>query len=80
MHKTYFKKNTNDGIVENKTVWKFIKAFFIEVITNKTTCPLKKDDDKIVSEEKDFVETFNNNNYINVAENSSGIKPSHVAL
>ena len=29
---------------------------------------------------KDFVETFNNNNYINVAENSSGIKPSHVAL
>ena len=36
-------------------------------------------DDKIVSEENDLAETFNKN-YINIVENSSGIRSYNVAL
>ena len=36
-------------------------------------------DDKILSEEKDLVETFNKH-YINIVENSIGIKSYNVAL
>ena len=35
--------------------------------------------DKIITEEKDLVETFNKH-YVNIVEKSSGIKPVNVAM
>ena len=72
------KKVTKHGIVTNKMFWKFIKPFLANRGHERNNIMLIKYD-KIVSEENDLAETFNKN-YINIVENSSGIRSYNVAL
>ena len=77
--KLYLNKSAADGIVTNKSFWKFIKPF----LKNKS-CHAQNDimliqNDEIITEEKDLVEIFNKH-YINIVEKSSGIKPVNVAM
>ena len=77
--KFYLNKLAADGIVTNKSFWKFIKPF----LQNKS-CHAQNDimliqNDEIITEEKDLVEIFNKH-YINIVEKSSGIKPVNVAM
>ena len=77
--KMYLNKLAADGIVTNKSFWKFINPF----LKNKS-CHAQNDimliqNDEIITEEKDLVEIFNKH-YINIVEKSSGIKPVNVAM
>ena len=77
--KLYLNKSAADGIVTDKSFWKFIKPF----LKNKS-CHLQNDimlieNDEIITEEKDLVEIFNEH-YINIVEKSSGIKPVNVTM
>ena len=72
--KTHFHNITQNGVVENKDFWNTVKPF----ITNKSG-KLKSDitiihNEEIIRDEQKLVEIFNNE-YINIVENSSGIKP-----
>ena len=65
---------TQNGVVENKDFWNTVKPF----ITNKSG-KLKSDitiihNEEIIRDEQKLVEIFNNE-YINIVEKSSGIKP-----
>ena len=77
--KLYLNKLAADGIVTNKSFWKFIKPF----LKNKS-CHAQNDimliqNDEIITEENDLVEIFNKH-YINIVERSSRIKPVNVAM
>ena len=78
--KLYLNKSAADGIVTNKSFWKFIKPF----LKNKS-CHAQNDimliqnDEIITTEERDLVETFNKH-YTNIAEKSSGIKLVNVIM
>ena len=77
--KLYLNKSAADGIVTNKSFWKFIKPF----LKNKS-CHAQNDmmlikNGEIITEEKDLAATFNKH-YINIVEKSSGIKPANVAM
>ena len=57
--KLYLDKLTVDGIITNKSFWKFIKPF----LKNKS-CHVQNDimliqNDEIITKEKDLTETFN---------------------
>ena len=72
--KTHFHNITQNGVVENKDFWNTVKPF----ITNKSG-KLKSDitiihNEEIIRDEQKLVEIFNNE-YINIVEKSSGIKP-----
>ena len=72
--KTHFHNITQNGVVENKDFWNAVKPF----ITNKSG-KLKSDitiihNEEIIRDEQKLVEIFNNE-YINIVEKSSGIKP-----
>ena len=76
--KLYLNKSAADGIVTNKSFWKFIKPF----LKNKS-CHAQNDimliqNDEIITEVT-LVEIFNKH-YINIVEKSSGIKPVNVAM
>lgn len=58
--KSYFKKVTDNGIVANKKIWKFVKLHLTSKCCPKQNNILLIKHDKIVSEEKVLVETFNN--------------------
>ena len=72
--KTYFYTITNSGIISNKIFWNTVKPF----ITNKSG--LTNNDimiihnDLTISNESELTKLFNDH-YINIVENSSGIKP-----
>ena len=70
MLKKYFKKVTDNRIVTNKTFWKFIKPFLTNKSFHEQNNIMLIKNGKIVSEEKDLVETFNKH-YISIV----GIKP-----
>ena len=78
--KLYLNKSAADGIVTNKSFWKFIKPF----LKNKS-CHAQNDimliqnDEIITTEERDLVETFNKH-YTNIVEKSSGIKLVNVIM
>ena len=72
-------KVIDNDIVTNKAFWKFIKPFLRNKSCHEQNNIMLIKDDKIVSEEKDLVETFNKH-YINIVENSIGIKSYNVAL
>ena len=67
---------TGNGIVTNKTFLKFIKPFLTNQSCNKQNKIMLIKDDKVLSEKK---EAFNKH-YVNIVENSSGIKPYKVTL
>ena len=76
--KLYLNKSAADGIVTNKSFWKFIKPF----LKNKS-CHAQNDimliqNDEIITEVT-LVEIFNKH-YINIVEKSSGIKPVNIAM
>ena len=76
--KKYFNDITNYGIATNKNFWNLIKPF----LTNKGHLNHQGimifDGKKIITNETELVEVFNNH-YINIVEKSSGIKSRHVA-
>ena len=77
--KLYLNKLAADGIITNKSFWKFIKPFL-----KNRNCYTQNNitliqNGEIITEEKNLVETFNNH-YINIVERSSGIKPVDVAM
>ena len=76
--KKYFNDITNYGIATNKNFWNRRKPF----LTNKGHLNQQDimifDGKKIIANETELVEVFNNH-YINIVEKSSGIKLRHVA-
>ena len=76
--KKYFNDITNYGIATNKNFWNLIKPF----LTNKGHLNHQDimifDGKKIITNETELVEVFNNH-YINIVEKSSGKKSRHVA-
>ena len=76
--KNHFKRVTSNGLMSNKAFWDLVKPF----LSNKgvlagTDISLVKDD-KIVTDDHDLCEIFNDH-YINIVENTSGKKPSSIA-
>ena len=76
--KNHFKRATSNGLMSNKAFWDLVKPF----LSNKgvlagTDISLIKDD-KIVTDDHDICEIFNDY-YINIVENTSGKKPSSIA-
>lgn len=73
----HFNNVMENGIITNKTFWKTVKPF----ITNKSGTGNKKimivRNDKIITDDSELVEVFNNE-YINIVEKCSGIKPDHL--
>ena len=73
--KNHLKKITEKGITTNKDFWNFVKSF----LTNKgfidSTDITSKLGNKIITEETQLVESFNNH-FINIIEQSSGLKPT----
>ena len=72
--KNYFRKIGQQGIVTNKKFWNTIKPFLTNKghISSNDIVLIEKD--SIITEEKKLVELFNNH-YINIVQNSSGMKP-----
>ena len=76
--KNHFKRVTSNGLMSNKAFWNLVKPF----LSNKgvlacTDISLIKDD-KIVTNDHDLCEIFNDY-HINIVENTSGKKPSSIA-
>ena len=76
--KNHFKRVTSNGLMSNKAFWNLVKPF----LSNKgvlacTDISLIKDD-KIVTDDHDLCEIFNDY-YIKIVENTSGKKPSSIA-
>ena len=73
--KNYFRKVTDNGIMDNKNVWDMVKPF----VTNKSGLTSHDimiiHNDSLITDEKELTELFNEQ-YINIVEKSSGIKPS----
>ena len=72
------KQITSNGFMSNKAFWDLVKPF----LSNKgvlagTDISLIKDD-KIVTDDLDLCEIFNDY-YINIVENTAGKKPSSIA-
>ena len=76
--KNHFKRVTENGVMTNKDFWKLVKPF----LTNKGGLSgndiLLVKDDKIITEDRELAETFNDH-YINIVEKSSGKKPQSLA-
>ena len=68
----YLNKLTADGIVTNKSFWKFIKPFLKSKCCYEQNNIMLIQNDQIITEEKDLVETFTLH-YIDIVEKSSGI-------
>ena len=76
--KNHFKRVTSNGLMSNTAFWDLVKPF----LSNKgvlagTDISLIKDD-KIVTDDHDLGEIFNDY-HINIVENTSGKKPSRIA-
>ena len=68
------KRATKNGLLSNRDFWKFFKPYFTNkggLISNDI---MLLENGKIVTEEKEIVEIFNDH-YINIVENTSGWKP-----
>ena len=76
--KNHFKRVTSNGLMSIKAFWNLVKPF----LSNKgllagTDISLVKDD-KIVTDDHNLCEIFNDY-YMNIVENTSGKKPSSIA-
>ena len=63
----YLNKLTADGIVTNKSFWKFIKPFLKSKCCYEQNNVILIQNDQIITEEKDLVETFTKH-YIDIVE------------
>ena len=73
--KNHLKKITEKGITTNKDFWNFVKPFLTNKSFIDSTDITLKLDNKIITEETKLVKSFNNY-YINILEQSSGLKPT----
>ena len=62
------------GLVTNRSFWNFVKPFMTKKSCNAQNDIMLTDSGKVIVEESDLVETFNNH-YINIVEKSSRQKP-----
>ena len=76
-NRKFFREATKSGVMSNKTFWETVKP----LLTNKgcmtNDCISIEKDGDIIRDEKLLVELFNEN-FINIAEISSGNKPSYL--
>ena len=77
--KLYLNNLAVDGIVTNKSFWKFIKPFLKNKSCHAQNDILLIQNNEIITEEKDLAETFNKH-YINIVKKPSRIKPVNVAI
>ena len=77
--KLYLHKLAADGTITNKSFWKFIEPFLKNKNCHAQNNITLIQNDEIITEEKDLLETFNKH-YINIVERSSGIKPVDVTM
>ena len=63
------------GLVTNRSFWNFVKPFLTNKSWHAQNDIMLIDSGKVIVEESDLVETFNNH-YINIVEESSGEKLS----
>ena len=75
----YLNKYATDGIVTKKYFKKFIKPFLKKESCHAQNYIVPIQNDEIIFEEKDLVETFTKR-YINIVEKFSGIYPVSVAM
>ena len=75
--KKHFKKVTESGIISNKNFWETVKPF----ISNKSGISngdiVIVENDNLITDENELTKMFNDY-YINILENSSGIKPNSI--
>ena len=74
--KSYFQDVTKKGLVTNKSFWNFVKPFLTNKSCHTQNDIMLIDNGKVIVEESDLVETFNDH-YINIVEKSSEQKPSN---
>ena len=70
----YFKKATENGNMTNKLFWKTIKPFLTNKGKISSNTIILEEDGKLVSNEEELVEIFNNH-YINIVETTMGKPP-----
>ena len=75
----HFSKITSKGIMKNKQFWKNMKPFLTnkECLENNDIIPL--DGEEMITNDKILAKHFNEP-YVNIAERSSGFKPSKMSL
>ena len=76
--KQYFQKNTEKGIVSNKTFQNFIKPFLIHKSSSSQNDVVFIEKGKNIFEENALVEVFHDHN-VKIVEKSYKIKPQFVA-
>ena len=74
----HFKRVTSNGLMSNKAFWDLVKPFRSNKGVLAGTYISQIKDDKIVTDDHDLCEIFNDY-YINIVENISGKKPSSIA-
>ena len=70
---SYFQDVTKKGLVINKSFWGFVKPFLTSKSCHTQNDIMLIDNGKVIVEENDLVEKFNDH-YINIVEKSSGQK------
>jgi len=73
--KDFFKRASEDGIMTNKKFWKTMKPLMTNKGVLSSNAIIIEENNKLVSDEKELVEIFNDH-YINIVENTLGKKPT----
>ena len=68
--KSYFRDVTKKGLFTNKSFWNFVKPFLTNKSCHTQNDIMLIDNGKVIVEERDLAETFNDH-YINIVEKSS---------
>ena len=77
--KSYFQDVTKKGLVTNKSFWNFVKPFLTDKSCDTQNDVMLINNGKVIIEESDLVETFNDH-YINIVEKLSGQTPCNFIL
>ena len=70
--KKFFQEATENGTVTNKTFWELVKPFISNKGNYSSGTISIKENEKIIDDEREVVDLFNNH-YVNIVENTSGI-------
>jgi len=76
--KCFFQEAWN-GTVTNKTFWELVKPFISNKGNYSSGTISIKENEKIIDDEREVVDLFNNH-YVNIVENTSGITPESSKL
>ena len=76
--KNHFKRVTRNGLMSNKAFWDLVKLFLSNKGVLAGTDISLVTDDKVITDDHDSCEIFNDY-YINIVENTSSKKPSRIA-